>query len=512
MNNYVNVDRIWKNIVYGSLIYLAGSLIKKYSLKKQTIINKFDDQIGGHKWSEGRIGMMKIEDEKKVLKPLHSKQRGLIESNFYEEVRGDTEIQQFIPRYHGLITLNEPIKCKYMVLDDLTSGMKKPSILDLKLGQITYNCKATEYIKDRKSSKCPYQYEIGFRCCGMKSWNKEKKKYEIKDRLWGRELDEKKTSEKIFKVFFGEGSAKEKQGESFKGEGKKIRRKIVKACLIKIEKFIEWFQKQTKYLIFSASLLIVFDSEMNEEELSDSEISEKINIKLIDFSHVYPNNPSNSSNYLQFLNSYNPKSLLNFLYLFDHFNKNEKSPNNNNNNNNSHLNNNSTNNNDTNVNNNVNNNVNIVQKDVKSVKNVCNVLNEVGTEVSNDLGEVDSANVSNENLADELEGSCCLNCSGLHVDESNLEVNSSESSEEELNLASCSSPTSCNSPLLNGKKNGVSKNKLHLRLSGDLNGFTNQVDSNVLKSLDVNDLDLTVDRNMLFAFRKVKHHLELLLK
>ena len=54
-------------------------------------------------------------------------------------------------------------KGQFMILDDLTYGYEKPSVIDLKIGTKTWEDDAPQEKIDRESKKYPLQRTIGFR-------------------------------------------------------------------------------------------------------------------------------------------------------------------------------------------------------------------------------------------------------------------------------------------------------------------------------------------------------------
>lgn len=68
-----------------------------------------------------------------------------------------------------------------------------------------------------------------------------------------------------------------------------------------IEEIYNWFKKQTKYHFYSSSLLIVYESDLEDlfttNELNEFILEKLICVKMIDFTHVCPSN-SIDENYL----------------------------------------------------------------------------------------------------------------------------------------------------------------------------------------------------------------------
>lgn len=93
-------------------------------------------------------GMLK--QNGKVLKPTTKPMCAEREMRFYEELQTSTDpvlqaMRAFTPGYHGIKQLpinGQLVDC--IVLDDLTNGLREPCIMDIKIGQRTWDPLATE--------------------------------------------------------------------------------------------------------------------------------------------------------------------------------------------------------------------------------------------------------------------------------------------------------------------------------------------------------------------------------
>lgn len=89
------------------------------------------------------------------------------ETKFYEELQTTRdpvlqEMSHFVPGYHGTKNLTVNGKdVNYIILDDITKGLKEPCIMDIKIGRRTWDPLATEEkIKNENVSFYLYLYRI----------------------------------------------------------------------------------------------------------------------------------------------------------------------------------------------------------------------------------------------------------------------------------------------------------------------------------------------------------------
>ena len=150
----------------------------------------------GIKFTEHEMLTMQVRQENKwkkfCLKPVQSGERGAREISFYEfmltasaVVHGSAEIrdnvarrwrdglQPFLCDYHGVIVLgaNRASEQRYLVLDDCTNEMRRPSALDIKLGTRTTEPRASLEKQHKSLAKYPCQTELGCRLVGMRVWS-----------------------------------------------------------------------------------------------------------------------------------------------------------------------------------------------------------------------------------------------------------------------------------------------------------------------------------------------------
>lgn len=135
-----------------------------------------EHQVAGHRFglSKHKLGLLRHSSSRDILKPICDK-RSERECRFYELIfHGDDEtdrcvqaLRSLVPKYNGLFH-DARMNVNYIRLTDLTVTLKNASVLDMKMGRITYDPEASEVKKRSELSKYRYATELGFRILGMR--------------------------------------------------------------------------------------------------------------------------------------------------------------------------------------------------------------------------------------------------------------------------------------------------------------------------------------------------------
>ena len=149
--------------------------------------------------------------------------------------------------------------------------MKKPSVIDLKIGRRTYAEDATPEKKESMTKKSlnSSSHVIGFRISGMKVYCPQKRKYANFDKIRCREVS--RTPESVahgLDIFFSELDPIRRQG---------LLLQSILPILHKLSKDIS----ELSATLYSSSLLIAFDG----STLAEVDESIPFVVKIIDFAH-----------------------------------------------------------------------------------------------------------------------------------------------------------------------------------------------------------------------------------
>ena len=259
-------------------------------------------QVSGHFYGKKatKLGMLELKDGtlvKPLIPPKGDKEllfyKGIFESD--EQQSKDIEaLRPILAQYYGIWTTPLHPGVEYMKLENVTRKFNKPCVLDVKVGPVTWGPDTPPDKKVREMLKYPPQSQVGFRLLGVKVYSVLSDSYMQLDHLHMRSLQPEDVLPKGILVYLNHL------------ENTSYKREIIRAMIVKLKQVRDWFEIQMTYHFYATSLLFIYegqpiDMHHNCESGSNSSNDRSVDlvdVRLIDFTHVYAAHGRRDDNYL----------------------------------------------------------------------------------------------------------------------------------------------------------------------------------------------------------------------
>lgn len=154
------------------------------------------------------------------------------------------ELQTYLPRYYGTWSSPDRPNDLYLKLEDVTHHFIKPCIMDVKLGQRSYDPYASQEKREQQIRKYPLMEEIGFLVLGLRVYKVCTDTFDSYDQHYGRGLVKDTLKDGLSKFFHN---------------GVSLRKDAVAASIRRVQRILRWFESQHQLTFYASSLLFVYE-------------------------------------------------------------------------------------------------------------------------------------------------------------------------------------------------------------------------------------------------------------
>jgi len=187
-------------------------------------------------------------------------------NNWSEKTNNPWSLRCYTTQLSKLQTSNDDLDKvqQFVLLEDLTAGLKYPCVLDLKMGTRQYGVDAAPEKRKSQMKKCAKTTSktLGVRVCGMQVYKTTTHQVKFQDKYYGRSLNPN-TFQSTLKDFIHNGN--------------KLLIHQIPVILRKLRRLAKIIRSLDNYRFYASSLLLIYDGDDNNPR--------DIDIRIIDFAH-----------------------------------------------------------------------------------------------------------------------------------------------------------------------------------------------------------------------------------